>query len=71
MNCKAKLVTESKDSSAVCVSIQADNSSDAIMVNTYSQDNMVVSVVEARSVSTVLATIDDILHCQIMAEGLI
>ena len=72
MNCRAKLTTESKDARAVAAAISADNvKMAALHVRTSVEGGRVVTEVEAESVGTLMATLDDVLRCQITSESLI
>jgi hypothetical protein len=72
MNCHATMVTESKDASAVGKSLNADNvRMDSLTVKTTVFAGRIVTDIESESVSTLLATVDDLLRCQITSESLI
>jgi hypothetical protein len=71
MNCKALLVTESKDATAVACALHADNVRlERLLVSTHAAGGMIVSTVESQSLGTLLASVDDLLSCQITSEGL-
>jgi hypothetical protein len=72
MNCQATLRTESKDAAAVAESLRPDNvGMDSLSVSSRADGGFVVSEVRSRSVGTLLATVDDILRCQMASESLI
>ena len=72
MNCSATLVTESKDAKAVACSLNADNvRMESLSVETAVSGSHITTEIRSESVSTLLATVDDILRCQITSESLI
>jgi hypothetical protein len=72
MNCHAKLVTESNDAHAVAQALNADNVAlEYLNVTTAASGNAVVSEIRAQSLTTLMATVDDLLSCQITSESLI
>jgi len=72
MNCRAVLTTESKDAEAVQSSLCADNVKiGSLEVRCTVRGGKVVSSVDAKSLGTLLSTVDDILRCQITSESMI
>ncbi len=72
MNCHARLVTESSDAAAAALALTADNAAlKSLRVATRAEGGRVVSEIDAASVSTLLATVDDLLRCQMAAESVI
>jgi len=72
MMCHAKLTTESKDATSVAKSLHTDNmEADYLSVTTRAQGGQIVSEISSNTVSTLLATVDDLIRCQITSESLI
>jgi hypothetical protein len=72
MNCHARIVTESADASAIAGSLNVDNVAlDSLKIESAVSGTKVVTEIDANSIGTMLATIDDVLICQITSEGLI
>jgi len=72
MNCHARLVTESSDATSAAAALTADNTAlESLRVTTRAAGGMVVSEIDSASVSTLLATVDDLLRCQMAAESVI
>lgn len=71
MKVDARLVTESHDAKSVSESIEADNAHESIYIRTYESDGMLISDVRSDRFPTVIATVDELIRCQIMAESLI
>jgi hypothetical protein len=72
MMCRAELLTESRDAAAVAGALSADNvRMERLSIRTAAVGGKVSSSIESDSVGTMLASVDDLLCCQITAEGLI
>jgi hypothetical protein len=72
MNCHARIVTESQNASAVAGSLNVDNVAlGCLKIKSAVLGGKVVTEIDANSIGTMLATIDDVLRCQITSEGLI
>jgi len=72
MNCIATLVTDSKSPKSVAGSLNIDNLElDELRIKTYSNDNRIFTTIESNNLGTMLSVIDDIIRCQIVAEGVI
>jgi hypothetical protein len=72
MNCHARIVTESADAPAVAGSLNVDNLAlESLKIRSTVSGSNIVTEIDANSIGTMLATIDDLLRCQITSEGLI
>jgi hypothetical protein len=72
MNCHARIVTESLDASAIAGSLNVDNiAEDYLKIKSRSEEGRIVTEIDATSIGTMLATIDDMLRCQITSESMI
>jgi hypothetical protein len=72
MNCHARIVTESKDAASVADSLNVDNLAlESLSIRSTAAGNVVVTEIDADSIGTMLATIDDALRCQITSESMI
>jgi len=67
----ATLITKSKDAESVAKALSIDNIIDNeknLLIVTKSRDKRIITNVKATSISTLLNTLDDIIHCQMIAE---
>ena len=72
MMCKAVLTTESQGAEAVAKALEGDNvRMDGLILRTTSSGGKVSTEIGCESVSTLMATVDDILRCQITSESMI
>ncbi|MFH0862958.1 MAG: KEOPS complex subunit Pcc1 [Candidatus Altiarchaeota archaeon] len=72
MMCKAILIAESLGAVAVAKALNGDNvRMDSLTVRTSSSTGKVTTEIDCESVSTLMATVDDLLRCQMTSESLI
>jgi len=72
MKCKAELWTDSTDAAAVAASLSVDNvCEEKLALTTKVEKNQIHSTIETEKLPTMLATIDDLLVCQMTAEKVI
>ena len=72
MMCHATLVTDSAGAKAVARALNPDDvSMGELTVKTSHKGDKVTTHIECESVSTLMATVDDVLRCQITSESLI
>jgi hypothetical protein len=71
MNVHATLVTESKDAASQARALNVDNvSMGSLNAITRAEGKLVITELHAKSIGTLMATVDDILRCQITSESL-
>jgi len=72
MMCHARLVTDSGDAESVSKSLNPDNVGfDSLEVRTSVSGGSITTEIKSGSLSTLLATVDDLLRCQATSEALI
>ncbi|MCX6695749.1 MAG: KEOPS complex subunit Pcc1 [Candidatus Altiarchaeota archaeon] len=72
MEYTATLVTESKKPESVAKALNVDNiRMSGLEITTSVSGGRVETRMGANSMTTLLSTLDDVLKCQIMAEGLV
>ena len=72
MKYKATLVTESKKPESVSKALDVDNIRlGGLEIATKISEGNVETIVGSNSLNTMLSTLDDLLRCQMMAEGLV
>ena len=68
----ATLTTESKSPGDIAQSLDLDNVQlDTLRIRTCPKDDKIVTIVESNNLHTLLATLDDIICCQRVAEKMI
>lgn len=69
MTCTATLTTESADAAAVASSLAVDDvMGERLAITTKAEDGIVRADIRCESVDTLLATLDDLICCQMTAE---
>ncbi len=69
---QATLKTFSQDVESISRALNVDNEGEKMMIKTgKGKMGKVVSKVETNSTRTLLSTLDDLIHCQMIAENLI
>lgn len=72
MKYKATLTTESRNAKPISRAIDIDNVRlEDLKIETKFDDGKIITEIESRSMNSLLATLDDIIHCQIVAEKVI
>lgn len=72
MNYKATLITESKKPESVSKALDVDNIRlGGLSISTRISEGRVETRLESSSLPTLLSTLDDLIVCQMMAEGLV
>jgi len=72
MKYKAILTTESGDARSISRAIGIDNIIlENLKIETKFDDKRIITEVESNSIDSLLSTLDDIIHCQIVAEKVI
>lgn len=72
MKHKAILVTESRDPASVAAALSVDNRNlSGQQVTTEAGEGVVESKIECDSLRSMLASIDDLIHSQIVAESVV
>ena len=65
----ATLITESNDSKIVASALSVDNIKlDGMEIKTSTDNDKIITQINAKDTKTLLATLDDILFCQMVAE---
>jgi len=72
VNYKATLITESKKPESVSKALDVDNIRlGGLSISTRISEGRVETRLESSSLPTLLSTLDDLIVCQMMAEGLV
>jgi len=65
----ATLITDSKDCESVAFALNVDNiKKEDLEIETKRNKDKIITRVEAKNINTLLATLDDIIYCQMVAE---
>lgn len=65
----ATLITESEDCESVASALNVDNIKDQnLEIKTSTNKDKIITQVKAKNINTLLATLDDIICCQAVAE---
>ncbi len=65
----ATLITNSKDCQSVSQSLNVDNTRfNDLEVKTATKDDRIITHIKTKNINTLLATLDDIILCQMVAE---
>jgi len=65
----ATLITESNDCESVASALNVDNIKlDDLEIKTSTDKNKIITTIKAKNINTLLATLDDIISCQMAAE---
>ncbi|MGZ7134827.1 MAG: KEOPS complex subunit Pcc1 [Methanobacterium sp.] len=71
MEIKSKIKFKYRTPNEAKVALVSINTDNMNCVNAYVQNNSLICDLESRSLKTLLATIDDLLFCEMMAEKII
>ena len=72
MKHKATLKIKSRDAGSVAEALETDNlEMEDLKIKSSSDKDYVITEVESNNLGSLLSTLDDVLHCQIMAENVI
>ena len=72
MKYKATLTTESMGAKSISRAIGIDNILlENLKIETKYKNEKIITEIESKSMNSLLATLDDIIHCQIVAEKVI
>lgn len=65
----AILITESNDCESVASALNVDNTKlDDLEIKTSTDKDKIITKIKAKNINTLLATLDDVISCQMVAE---
>lgn len=64
----AILTTQSRDAKSVADSLKVDNKAHGMEIKTHTKGKKIITEVRAEKAKTLLAVLDDLIHCQMVAE---